>query len=193
MKKIDDSLWKIEQRKVSDLIKNDRNPRIINKETLKGVRESLYEISILGRVKNIQTGKTLKCRNTNGYSTVILCGEYKPITCYIHRLVAKAFIPNPANKQTVNHINGDKSDNRVENLEWATQKENIHHALRTGLSDSGIKPIKCIETGIIYKSLREASKKLNIHETAISACCRKYIHKNGYLSNTAGGCHWQFI
>ena len=65
----------------------------------------------------------------NGYLRVKLLGK----TCKVHRLVATAFIPNPENKPTVNHINGIKSDNRVDNLEWATYTENTRHAYDTGL------------------------------------------------------------
>lgn len=80
------------------------------------------------------TGKYIKpWRDTRGYVQVYLCknGKTKPVG--VHRLVAQAFIPNPENKKTVNHLNGDLKDNRVSNLEWATQKENNQHAYKTGL------------------------------------------------------------
>jgi hypothetical protein len=85
-----------------------------------------YKISNLGQVKN-KHGKVLVSINNHGYATLKLFKGNKPKRFSIHRLVAEAFIPNHENKETVNHINSIRNDNRVENLEWATPKENNDH------------------------------------------------------------------
>lgn len=83
-----------------------------------------YEVSDTGKVKNIKTGKILvPKRSRNGYLRVTLCNNGLQKTTGIHRLVAIAFIQNPERKATVNHKNEIKSDNKVENLEWATNAE----------------------------------------------------------------------
>lgn len=95
-----------------------------------------YEVSNYGNVRNLKTGRIMKahkCGNGVGYLQVVLSlnGEKKHIT--IHRLVALAFLPNPYNKREVNHKDGNKRNNLLSNLEWATSRENSVHAVETKL------------------------------------------------------------
>lgn len=92
--------------------------------------EGFYEVSSLGRVKNSRTGKIIGSKAR--YVKVTLQVKGKISHKLAHRLVAEAFIPNPKNKPTVNHRNGNKHDNTVDNLEWATYSENMQHAFDNG-------------------------------------------------------------
>ena len=88
-----------------------------------------------GRIDN-RKGKQLKPKiDKYGYKTIVITKDGIRKNYTIHRLVALAFIPNPQNKKTINHINGNKLDNRVENLEWATEKENQLHKWNNGLAN----------------------------------------------------------
>lgn len=98
-----------------------------------------YYISKNGDIFSIKKQKHLKQNKTGSYKSVVLCNDGKPKTHRIHRLVANAFIDNRNNKPCVNHINCDKYDNRVENLEWVSYKENMIHAIDNKLCRYGSK------------------------------------------------------
>ena len=93
-----------------------------------------YEVSSSGEVRNSATGHLMKQIASNwGYMRTQIREGERRIQLSVHRAVAMAFVPNPGGKPQVNHINGDKSDNRAENLEWVTPSENVRKAFDTGL------------------------------------------------------------
>lgn len=138
--------------------------------------EGLYQISNLGRVKSlsrlVKNGKnhykfaTEKIRKVainkkrNGYCEISLYKNNKEKRFKIHRLVAQAFIQNIFNKPEVNHIDGNKQNNKAENLEWVTSKENKKHAWENNLMSARhkCKRIKNLETNIEYESIISCSK-----------------------------------
>ena len=131
-----------------------------------------YAISNLGNIKNIKKGNILTpYLNTNGYLTYTFCQNGVKKTFKLHRLVALYFIDNPNNLPYVNHKDGDKTNNKVENLEWCTAKENDVHARSSGLKNQE-KPIiaKNIETNetLTFKSVTEAGAFLGINKGTIS-------------------------
>nr|DAP66827.1 MAG TPA: homing endonuclease [Caudoviricetes sp.] len=153
-----------------------------------------YSVSNFGNVRNNITGKILKPRkHTNGYVRVVLCKDKKRYDRYIHRLVAQAFISNPNNLPEINHKDENKLNNFVENLEWCdriyqvnygTFKERMIQTQRR--SSKQARPVKCIETGIIYISLHHAERETGISYTLI-------CHALNGRQKTAGGYHWKYV
>jgi hypothetical protein len=151
-------------------------------KTLNGY-EGLYQISNLGRVKSLgnlqnRKEKLLKTNIRNGYYTTYLYKNNKKKSFLCHRLVAEAFIPNPKNLPQVNHKDENKLNNCVNNLEWCTNGYNINY--------SCAKSVICVETGAIYHSLTEVSKKHNIQLALLSRVCDKDNYR-------AGGFHWKSL
>ena len=118
-----------------------------------------YEVSNTGEIRNKSTGKIIAQRNNgHGYLTVHLYNSSKRKVYYVHRLVASAFLENKENKPEVNHINGDKTNNNVSNLEWCTRSENSIHAYRTKLRTVSQKTINAGRKQMIYINNSELRK-----------------------------------
>lgn len=98
--------------------------------------------------------------SANGYLRVYIRVDGKRKDFFIHRLVAEHFLPNPNSFTDVNHIDGDKTNNKVTNLEWCTHSHNVKHAFSKGLNAPVYKP--CVIEGIYYASQTEASQKLGV-------------------------------
>lgn len=143
-----------------------------------------YAVSSLGRVKRCATGRILHQCNSAGYKTVMLFfdGKTKKRRS-VHRLVAEAFLDNPDCLPEVNHKDGNKSNNCADNLEWCTRSENQQH--RRSVLKKGLRPVKCVETGTVYESVKLAATINNSFIPNIVRACQK--------GSTAVGLHWQYV
>lgn len=155
--------------------------------------EGIYQVSNLGRVKSLKRkigtqGKVIEINREKimkgridlvGYLKVVLRKDGYGYEKQIHRLVLEAFKPETNNSLVVNHIDGVKNNNNLDNLEWCTQKENLKHASKMGLlknrNTRKYKVIKCDKDNNvikIYNNLSEASKGDIGLKLRISRCCR---------------------
>lgn len=162
----------------------------------------LYEVSNLGRVRSLPRRGTkggilvIDTSNSKHYAHVVLAKNSKLHTTSLHKIVAEAWVPNPENKPQVNHIDGDKLNNKAENLEWVTNLENRRHAIKTGLSSA--LPEEAIEanmTGVMQKEGEEVIAMYPCIKYAqyITGVCNQNIFKvcQG-KRKTAGGYSWEF-
>lgn len=152
--------------------------------------EGLYAITEEGQVYSHKSKKYLKPREiTGGYLGVTLYKDGKGTQYRIHRLVAETYLPNPDNLPIINHKSEDKTDNRVENLEWCSHEYNsnygtIKEKITQNASNKNIH-IYCIELQREFESAKQAAEELGITRQNIVAVCRgKRI--------TAGGYHWRY-
>ena len=156
-----------------------------------GVIYEDYEVSTKGNIRSLNyrhTGeiRILKQRiDEDGYLQVGLTKNKSRKQCRVHRLVAIAYIfnDNPTVKTQVNHIDEDKTNNNVDNLEWVSPKENIHHGTRT---ERVRKRVRCIELDKIYDSMTQAEVETGLDDGSIGKVCRGE-------RKTCGGFHWEYV
>lgn len=143
-----------------------------------------------GQIYSTFRNNYMKLCNNNGYLYTILRKNKKRITIRVHRVIAQTFIPNPDNKPNVNHIDGNKLNNKVKNLEWCTQSENVIHAYKTNLINSykrsvcklDIYTLKVLDT---FDSITDAAKNINKHIKTIDSVLSG-------RNRTAGGFCWRY-
>lgn len=141
-------------------------------------QETDYSVSTEGEVRKDTTNYILSQSSQQDYKFVSLIINGKQKRMRVHRMVALAFIDNPDNKPYVNHINGKRYDNNVENLEWVTPSENIQHAVNTGLFKSGrtravIQYNLNGEQMATFESASEAARQTGGSQSKITMCCRR--------------------
>ena len=164
--------------------------------------EGYYQASSLGRIRSLsrvvrQKGpkshynrkfrsKVLKPRLQNSGYQIVWLSLWGDVTAYlVHRLVAETFIENVNNNPCINHKNGDKTDNRAENLEWCSYSENIKHSYGFNRKEIA-KPIYCVELNKSFQSQAEAAQSLGINRCGIS-------HALNGRSKSSGGLTWRFM
>ena len=169
--------------------------------------EGRYQVSNFGRVKSLDReelqrdahggysifrykGRILRqTKIGQGYMVVPLGQDHQ--CCRVHRLVAMAFIEPVRGKDMINHIDGDRTNNHVDNLEWCTNQENQLHASRVLGHKQGRyqnKPVRCVETGEVFEnSFRAAKEVRHVAGNIRMAASPKYPRK------TCMGYHWEFV
>lgn len=170
--------------------------------------EGYYQASNFGRVKSMErisirnnghsehsvyrTKEKIKKvqKQSRGYSQVVLYKDGVAKTIRLNTLIARMFVPNPEEKPYVNHIDGNKDNNRADNLEWVTAKENTAHAYRTGLLVHYTKTVLQIDDNCNvvneYSSLKEAAESVHGSRGNICSACKKKGRNRAY------GFYWKY-
>jgi hypothetical protein len=136
-----------------------------------------YEVSNLGKVRNIKSGRIIKpSLNKNGYLRHGLYENNKRKFLYLHRIIATAFIDNPGKKPQINHIDENKLNNDLSNLEWCTERENAIHGTRTKrIAEKNFKKVIQLDLNdnVLneFESIRQAERETGVSRTNISSCC----------------------
>lgn len=149
--------------------------------------EELYAIDKYGNIWSYRKNMFLKPFLARGYHKVRLYKDGSSKQFLVHRLVAKAFIPNPHKLPQINHKDENKKNNFVDNLEWCDTKYNINYGSHNrNVSKKHCKKVYCVELNTTFESAKEAAEKLGIFKSNIAKCCKgKY--------KTTGGYHWKYV
>lgn len=140
-----------------------------------------YTVSTDGIIMG-QNAKKAQTHGKNGYKYVTVYANNVSKKLYVHRLMAELYIPNPENKRTVNHIDGDKHNNNLSNLEWHTDSENIQHAYDNGLNHGS--NITDSDREIMYNrfmngdSMQLISESYSFNNVTVSNHIRKHVKEN---------------
>ena len=159
-------------------------------EIWKQYRDTVYEVSNTGYVRNSTTNKILSPTITRqNYFRLTIWHHKKSFATYVHRVVAEAFIENPENKAIVNHLDGNPSNNRLDNLEWTTISENVRHAYETGLAKRGEDSVvsKLTEADV-FKIIQCMKDGDTVAQTA-----RLFKMSSAAISNIWNGNTWKHI
>ena len=159
--------------------------------------EGIYQISSCGRVRSLhyKKNKILKLtQDKYGYYQINLCKNNKVKNLKVHRLVAEAFIDNPNNYPEVNHKDENKTNNKIDNLEWCTHYYNNNYGTRNNrVTEKQKKKVICITTGEIFNSIKEASIKYNVAASSITNNCKGKLKSAGKHTITGEKLIWEFI
>ena len=160
--------------------------------------EGLYKVHPSGKVATVERRIWTRIApaivkksflTKEGYHMIRLSKDGKNKSTGLHRIVATAFIPNPDNKPEVDHIDGNPANNSVENLRWVTATENrlnpVTRQRRSGKNNPMSRKVKCVETGEVFESLRQASAWLGFSKGALArSLCKK---------QKCGGYEWEYV
>jgi hypothetical protein len=146
--------------------------------------EGFYEVSIYGEVISLRSGLFLKGSPIpGGYLTVALHRDGKQSTRTIHSLVAKAHIPNPDNKPSINHVDSDKTNNRTDNLEWCTPAENTRHGIMCGRINGAPRVLADAQAGEIRARYSRGHRMIDLaHEYEVSLSTIKNVIRGTYYA-----------
>ena len=156
------------------------------KEIYKTIKGFDYEVSNIGQIRNVRTGRILKQRLTrDGYCLASLYKDGIKKDFSVHRLVGNAFIPNPKKKPQIDHIDGNKQNNRVDNLRWVTGKENCNNPItKQNLAKAKSKAVEQLDDNgnvvATFPSTHQVGRVLGFSHGNISDACRKGVKRYNY-------------